>query len=184
MAWRGLLIGIAGLTLAGFWLLKMQNIHRLKLEIAQVETKLGKAQEVWRDSPPLTAKEKKDLQKAQNQLFHMLPKDKDLPSSLEEISRLAREHNLADVSFNTDHGVVSPGAGPAPAPSSPIDSFPIKVSFSVDYRDMAYFLEALQKLPRLVTIESAKLQRGIPLLVGEVVLNAYYQKGELSVKGK
>lgn len=207
MAWRNLFIGIVVLTLGVSWVFKIRNIQRLKGEIVQLETKLSKGQEVWRNYPPLTPAEKRDLQKAEERLFHMLPKDKDIPPLLQEITRLAREYYLVDVSFNTGDGAAAPGASPAPAPASaapqgvvakptpsaspvapqgstPIESIPIKVAFAGDYREIAYFLEALRKLPRLVTIQSLRVQRGIPLLLTEVVLHAYYQKGEVSVPGK
>ncbi len=215
MAWRGLthapqyfslVIGLAAVILAIFWLLKLLNIQRLKAEIVQLEAKLGKGQEVWRDYPPLTQEERKDLQRARERLIRTLPRDKDIPSLLQEISRLAREYNLANVSINTGEGASALGAGQAPAPttgapqvvapqptppvspsaesSGPIASFPLKVAFAGDYREIAYFLEALQRLPRLVTIQSLQLQRSLPLVAAEVILHAYYQKGSLSVTGK
>lgn len=218
MAWRAfktapyrylfrILIAVFVLGFGIFWVLKIRNIQRLKIEVAQMETKLVKGQEVWRTYPPLTPLEKKGLQRAQERLFHMLPKDKDIPSLLQEISRLAQEYNLVDVSFNTADGTAPSGTGPVPPPggaapavvvpnqapavspavsdgSKPVESFPIKVAFSADYREIAYFLEALRKLPRLVTIQSLRVQKGVPLLPVEVVLHAYYQKGDLAVGGK
>lgn len=216
MAWRGLknapqyfsvVIGLAAVILAIFWLLKLLNIQRLKAEIVQLEAKLGKGQEVWRDYPPWTQEERKDLQRARERLIRTLPKDKDIPSLLQEISRLAREHDLVNVSFNTGEGASALGTGQAPAPaggapqvvapqpnppvsptvpesSGPIASFPLKVALAGDYREIAYFLEALEALPRVVTIQSLQLQRSLPLVAAEVVLHAYYQKGSLSVTGK
>jgi Tfp pilus assembly protein PilO len=58
------------------------------------------------------------------------------------------------------------------------------VGFAGGYREIAYFLEATQKLPRLVTVQSLQLQRSAPLVAGEVVVHAYYQKGDLSEAAK
>ncbi|MFQ5902636.1 MAG: type 4a pilus biogenesis protein PilO [Candidatus Binatia bacterium] len=201
-----MVIGVVALILVVFWVFKIRNIQRLRVEIVQLETKLSKGQEIWRDYPPLTPEERRDLQKAQERLFRMLPRDKDIPPLLQEVSRLAREYNLADVSFHTGDGAALSDKGqqpasaasqvaavpqptPAVAPnvqesSGPIASFPLKVTFAGDYRKVAYFLEALQKIPRLMTIQSLQLQRGIPLVVAEVVLKAYYYRGDLSVKVK
>lgn len=202
-----LVMAVVALILAVFWVLKVRNIQRLKAEIIQLETKLRKGQELWRDYPPLTLAERRDLQKAKERLFHMLPKDRDIPSLLQEISRLAREFNLANVSFNLSDGAAAAGASQAPTPASsapqavvpqppppvspsarettgPIGSFPLKVTFAGDYREIAYFLAELQKLPRLVTIQSLQLQRSIPRVAAEVVLHAYFQKGSLSETGK
>jgi Tfp pilus assembly protein PilO len=204
-------VGLIVLVLGAFELFKMYQLQRMKAEIAQLESQLGQGQGVWNEFPPLTPVERRDLQKAQERLFHLLPKDKDIPLLLQEVSRLGRDYNLTDISFNTGNGGAAPGAGqaaqvgggqtgapaspvpqavvPQAAPSSPdtppqessgpIDSFPLKVAFSGDYREIAYFLEALQKLPRLVTVQSLKVQRAVPQVAVELVLRAYYQKGEL-----
>lgn len=202
-----LLVGVVVITLGISSALKTRNIQRLKGEIAQLEGKLSAGQEVWKNYPPLTPAEKRDLHRTQERLFHILPKDKDIPPFFEGITRLAREYNLVDLSFNTTDGAATPGTSTATAPagtapqvvttkpassaaataqesSGPIASFPIKLIFSGDYRETASFLEALKRFPRLVTIQSVTLQRGIPLLQAEVVLHAYYQKGDLSVTEK
>lgn len=198
--------GFAILILAVFWIFKVRNIQRLRSEIVQLEVKLGKGQELWRSSPPLTVREKEELQKAQGRLIRMLPKERDVPSVLQDVGRVARDYDLANLSLSTGGGA-SPSAAPPPAPTSvtppavvaqsvpqvstaaagspgPIDSFTIKATFAADYREIVRFLEALQKIPRLMTVQSLQLQRGIPLIVAEVVLNVYYLKGNLPVNLK
>jgi len=208
MARRGfnVFVATAALALAVMCLLEMRAIQRLKGEIAQVETELSRGQEIWKRYPPLSPTQRRDLEEAQRRLFHMLPRDKEIPSLLEEIAGLARSHNLVDMSFMTGDGVAPSGStppGPAasaasqgsgaqslsgaaatPGASKPIESIRIKVAFAGDYQGIALFLEGLKKLPRLVTAQSLKVQRGIPLLPTEVVLQAYYQKGELAATGK
>ena len=202
-----LIAGFIALILVVIWILKIRSIQRIRKDIVQLETKLSKGQELWRNFPPLSPREKEDLQKAQERLFRMLPKEKDVPSVLQEVSRVAREYDLSNLSVSTAGGAAPPTASQSPTPASgspqpvvpqptpsaitqapesseTIDSFPIRLTFSGDYREIAYFLESLQKIPRVVTIQSLQLQRGIPLVVAEVVLKAYYQKGDLSVKVK
>lgn len=211
-----LAVGLIAVALGAFELFKLFQVQRMKAEIAQLESQLGKGQESWNEFPPLAPAERTDLERAQGRLFRLLPKDKDIPLLLQEISRLARDHSLSDVSFNTGNGAAAPGAGqtaqvgggqvgsaanpvpqavvpqaavpqatpaPADAPeetgSGPIASFPVKMAFAGDYREIAYFLEELQKLPRLVTLQSLKAQRAVPQVSVELVLHAYYQKGEL-----
>lgn len=215
MAWRNFSAGsrylstigaVIALALVLFWVLKIGNIQRLRVEISQVERKIGQGQELWRSYPPLSLEQTRNFLKAQERLFYALPKDKDIPLLLQELSRLAREYRLVDVTFSSSDGT-SPAGGqsaPAGAPSSPnvapppspnvslgapeasgsIASFPVKVGFAGGYREIAYFLEATQKLPRLVTVQSLQLQRGAPLVAGEVVVHAYYQKGDLSEAAK
>lgn len=198
---------LIALSLLVFWGFKIGNLQRLRSEIVQVEGKLSKGQELWRNSPPLTPREKEGLEKAQQRLLRMLPKEKDVPSVLQEVSRVARDYNLVNLSLSTAGGaapaspsqatgpvgsavpvVVAQSASSAPpattGSSGPIDFFVIKVTFGADYQEIAHFLEALQKIPRLVTIQSLQLQRNIPLVVAEVIVNAYYLKGDLTVRPK
>lgn len=202
-----LIAGLAALILVVIWTLKIRNIQRMRNDIVQLETKLSKGQELWRNFPPLSPREKQGLQKTQERLLRMLPKEKDVPSVLQEVGRVAREYDLSNLSISTADGTAPPTASQPPPPvsgppqpvapqptpsvaakapegSGAIDSFPIKLTFSGDYREIAYFLESLQKIPRVVTIQSLQLQRGVPLVVAEVALRAYYQKGDLSIKVK
>ena len=198
----GLVVGVLTLILIVFWVLEIRNIQRLKMEVVQLETNLSKGQELWREYPPLTPGESRNLQEAQDRLFRLLPRDKDIPPMLQEITRLAGKYSLSDISFNTGNGVAPPSAGqpsvpaggatqvvvPQPTPpvpskplerSGPIDSFPLRVAFIGDYREIAYFLEALHRIPRLIKIQSLQLRRGVPLVAAEVTLNAYYRREEL-----
>lgn len=195
------IVGSIAVILVVFWVFKILNVQRLRGEIVQSEAKLGKGQALWKSFPPLTPREKTELQKAQEQLFRMLPKEKDVPSVLQEISRVARDYNLTNLSLKTGDGA-HPATAQSPVPvsgapqavvtqavpavspavaggSGPIDSFAIKVTFAADYQEIAHFLAALPKIPRLVTIQSVQLQRGIPLIGAELVVNAYYLKGNL-----
>lgn len=183
------------------WVFKLRNIQRLKTEILHWETQLSQGQELWQDYPPLTPEQKKERQEAQRRLFSMLPKDKDVPPILQEISRLARRYRLEEVTFKTEEHappgepdrsrtgtvsqvVVSQPASPGPSKASessgPINSFPVTVAFLGDYRQTAYFLKALEGIPRVLRIQSVKLQRQFPVVTAEIVLNAYYQKESLN----
>jgi hypothetical protein len=85
MAWRKFLTyarhlslvgGIVVLALAVHWLLKIREIQHLRLEISQVETRLGQGQELWRSYPPLSPEQSKSLHESRQRLLRMLPKDK------------------------------------------------------------------------------------------------------------
>lgn len=198
-----LAVGSIALALLVFWVFKIRDIQRLRSEILQVEGRLSKGQELWRSSPPLSPREREGLQKAQERLLRMLPKEKDVPSVLQEISRVAQDYSLANLSLTTVESAAPSTAAPPPAPGAPqavvvkpapaaspavagspgpIDFFSIKLTFAGDYREIASFVEGLQRISRLVTIQSLQLQRALPLVVAEVVLNAYYLKGDLSTR--
>jgi Tfp pilus assembly protein PilO len=192
--WRHCVIGVAVLLLASLWSTRVARIRRLGGEIARLEVRLSEGQALAQRHPPLTPAEKKELQSSYDRLWTRLPQEKDLPSLLQEISRLGRNHSLGDLSFKTDGA--NPAGTPAPASpsvtpkpkiereSGPIVAFPARITFAGEYREIAYFLEALQALPRLVTVESIKLERALPLVTGEVVVHGYYRKGELRTAGQ
>ena len=69
-----LMVGLIILILAAFLVFKLRTIQRMRSDIVQLEIKLSKGQEIWRNSPPLSPKEKGDLQRAQERLFRALPK--------------------------------------------------------------------------------------------------------------
>src|SRR5574341_460495 len=198
-----LAVGSMAFLLLVFWVFKIRDIQRLRSEILRVEGKLSKGQELWRSSPPLGPREREELQKAQERLLRMLPKEKDVPSVLQEISRVAQDYNLTNLSLTTVEAAAPSTAAPPPAPGAPqavvvkpapvpspavagppgpIDFFSIKLTFAGDYREIASFVEGLQRISRLVTIQSLQLQRALPLVVAEVVLNAYYLQGDISTR--
>jgi len=93
--------GLVALLLLGFWVFKIRGIQRLRSEILQVEGKLSKGQEMWRNSPPLSPGEREELQKAQERLWRALPREKDVPPVLQDISRVAQDYNLSNLSLTT-----------------------------------------------------------------------------------
>jgi len=206
VSWQGLnrrslrwyfALTVGAVTIAGtiFWGIKVHRIRNLIREVAQVETELAAGQELWRKFPPFDPSEKKALQEAQERLLRMLPEDKDLPTLLQQVSLLTLEYNLSDVFLKTEEFTPSASASVVAAStaaqraksaeySKVIASFPVKLSFAGDYREVAYFLDALQNLPRLVRVDLLRLQRGVPLVKSEVTWKAYYKNGDLPVIGK
>ncbi|MFQ5917243.1 MAG: hypothetical protein ACE5I0_05450, partial [Candidatus Binatia bacterium] len=142
-------ISLIAIALSVFWGLKIQNLWAIKREVTQLETKITSGQELWRQSPPLGPREKRNLQEAQKRLVRKLPEDKDLPSLFQEISRLAYEHDLLHLSIKlADTADPSGKASVAATAVTPkadgaddsklIASFPIRISVSGDYRQVAY----------------------------------------------
>lgn len=196
----GWIVAVAAVLLAVSWALKLRDIQHLQWQVALTEGKLKSAQDLWRNYPPMEPEKRGDLERSQERLFRSLPREKEIPPLYEEISRLAREFNLSEVTIGTEDQAVKPGAekgaspaapprvapaqaaAPSPGPSEdsgPIGSFAVKVSFSGDYREIAYFLEALRTIPRLVTVQSLQMRRRVPVVSAEIVLRSYYQRGAL-----
>ena len=178
-----------------FWGTKVNRIRGLMGEVKQVERDLAAGQELWRRFPPLDPEERKSLQAAQQRILSMLPDDRDLPNLLQQVSHLTRQYNLSEISLHTDElNSSAPSStvaastvaqkGQAVEDTEAIRSYPVKLSFAGDYREIAYFLEALQNIPRLLRVDSVKVQRGVPLVVSEVGWKAYYKNADLLVLGQ
>lgn len=196
----GLVIAVAAALLGVSSALQLRDVQRLKSQVALTETRLKSAQDLWRRYPPLEPEKRKELERTQERLLRGLPKDEDIPMLYEEISRLAREFNLSEVTIGPDGKAGTAGAeqgtppaspprvapaqptSPPPGPAEdigPIGSFLVRVSFTGDYREIAYFLDGLREIPRLVTLQSLELRRRVPVVSAEVVLRGYYRKGSL-----
>ena len=184
-----LALGVVMIGLLVFWGIKVHHVRMLMGEISRVERELSAGQDIWRRFPPLRPNEKLGLQEARDRLLQRLPGNKDIPRLLEQVSRLAREHHLSDISLKTDDIGVSDLNSVAVTPravaqvstsgqSGPMASFPVQLSFAGDYREIAIFLGALQNLPRLLKVESVSLRRGVPLVLSEISWKAYYKNGE------
>jgi Tfp pilus assembly protein PilO len=192
-------IGVAAAILAVSWVLKLRDLQGLRSQVALTETRLKSAQDLWRRYPPLEPEKRKELERTQGRLLRGLPKDEDIPALYEEISRLAREFNLSEMTIGPDGPGAKAGAGTGPSPAGPpsvapvapaspppsaedfgpIGSFTVRVNFTGDYREIAYFLDGLKELPRLVTVQSLQLRRRVPTVSVEILLRGYYRKGGL-----
>lgn len=192
-------VAVAASLLAVSWALQLRDLQRLKSQVALTETKLRSAQDLWRRYPLLEPEKRKELERTQERLLRGLPKDEDIPALYEEISRLAREFNLSEMTIGPDGPGGKPGAGtgtspagpPSVAPAAPasppaapedfgpIGSFMVRVNFTGDYREIAYFLDGLREMPRFVTVQSLQLRRRVPVVSAEVLLRGYYRKGSV-----
>ena len=177
------------------WGMKIHRIRGLIREVKKVELELASGQELWRRFPPLEPNERIALKASQDRLLRMLPADKDLPALLEQVSHLTREYNLSEVSLHTDEfQSAKPGSTVAATAAAKkkqaaednkaVSSFPVQLSFAGDFRETAYFLDALQNLPRLIRVDSVQVKRGVPLVVSEVGWKAYYKNEDLLVMGQ
>lgn len=59
-----------------------------------------------------------------------------------------------------------------------LQSYPVKMTFHAGYREMAEFIQELQGLERLVTIDSLKVKREKSYLSVEITANTYAMEGK------
>ena len=122
---------------------KIQNLSQQKVSLAQ------QVQEVKLKAANLP-KFEKELEEAQNQFLAMavlLPKEKEIPKLLKDISALGRNAGLDFLTFK-------------PLSDIPKDFYaeiPVSINVRGPYHNMGYFFDQVSKLERIVSVTNVKM---------------------------
>lgn len=158
----GITIGIVLLPLVVFYFSyyqqkaeKIQNLNRQKVSIEK------QIQEVKAKAANL-AKFEKELADAENQFSEaavLLPKEKEIPKLLKDISALGRSAGLDFLTFK-------------PLADIPKDFYaeiPVVINVRGPYHNMGYFFDQVSKLERIVTVSNVKMgspkKEGVEMLL-------------------
>lgn len=179
----GAVPGLLILALLSGTALRATQIRRLKSEVRKLDQQILAAREVERNFTPLSAEEEEERRRLQAAFAALIPKEKEVLGLAEEISRITSSRGI--LSFTLKEAEVeqtsrSRRRGEATPVSSEEEtvegasSFLLQISMQAEYEDLAYFLEEVSRLPRLLRIESLEATRGFPLIRVEVLLRAFY----------
>jgi len=133
------------------------GIANIKQQIHSAQLDLNKAKKAARDLPEYRAKIKK-TQKAFKTAAIVLPKTKEIPNLLRNISDLGKGAGLDFLSFK-------PGGETARDFYAEI---PVNISIRGPYHNMGFFLDQVSKLDRIVTVNNIKM--GSPKKIGGEML--------------
>jgi Tfp pilus assembly protein PilO len=173
----------------GISLLLYPKIRRLAASQPEVASLLWKVDAGLRqmtDYTPPTDVERQAWGASRSQLLAKLPPDEDLPKLLEALTLLAGRNRVGDLVVSTSPRVplktdaASPLIGEAALAKAQPDLgvelgyYPIAVSFQAGYRDLARFLEGVERLSPLVSVASLEVRRGVPHVGVQMVLRAYH----------
>ncbi|NOQ46051.1 MAG: type 4a pilus biogenesis protein PilO [Desulfobulbaceae bacterium] len=136
---------------------KIQTLNKQK---ASMKTELMQAQKASRDLPKYRA-DMEETQKRFDAMAVLLPKKKEIPDLLRNISDLGKGAGLDFLSFK-------PGSE---IPQDFYSEIPVDISIRGPYHNMGFFLDHVSKLDRIVTVNNIKM--GSPKEdSGEMLLNS------------
>lgn len=131
-----------------FFLLKpqMDKIKLFDQQIVTAKSDLKKAQRAARDLPKFE-RELEETRLIFEEAAIILPKTREIPNLLRNISDLGKSAGLDFLSFK-------PGNETA---KDFYSEFPIEISIRGPYHNLGFFLDQVSKLERLVTVDNIKL---------------------------
>lgn len=183
LAVQALILGLA-LGLPTFLLLhaKVQRVATLKPQGADLSRKVEEGLRRVSDFTDLRKGERDAWVASRRQLLAKLPPDEDLPKLVESLTLLAGQSRVENLLISTSPRVplTKEAIGETPLAKAQADLgvdlgyYPIQISFQSGYRELARFLEGVQKLPPLVTVASLDVRRGVPRVGVQMVLRAYH----------
>ncbi len=139
---------------------KTETIERLTRQEQDLERRLVKIRKRASNKEKL----KQDLAKTQ-ELFEaysvLLPKDKEIPQLLKDISSLGINAGLDFQSFTPGNDI----------PKDFYAEIPVSINFNGPYHNLGYFLDKVSKLNRIVTVNNINLGGG-KMDSGEMILRS------------
>lgn len=149
---------ITGLLFSFYAFSKIRSIHALRAVIE--ETGAERAQAIGKDSDR-SAEVRKTL-----------PERIWTTEFIETAYNASRKYGIRDLTFDqksggSSHRLTSGNGRPS------LQSYPVRMTFRSGYREMADFIQALQGLDKLVTIDSLKIKRQKSYLAVEMTASTY-----------
>lgn len=180
-----LMVAVAGL-ISLFLYPKVRRLAAHRPEVAKLLWKVDAGLRQMTDYTAPTEAEREAWAASRSQLLAKLPPDEDLPKVVQALTLLAGRSRVAELLITTSARVpLKAGApslliGEAPLAKAQPDLgvelgyYPIEVSFQAGYRDLARFLEGVERLSPLVTVTSLEVRRAVPSVGVQMVLRAYH----------
>lgn len=136
------------------------KLDGLTKQKSQMETKLRKVKKKAQNRERLR-QEVAETQAAFDEISGLLPKEKEIPKLLKDISALGTNAGLDFVSFK-------PGGD---KPKDFYAEIPVNINVTGPYHNLGFFLDQVSKLDRIVTVNNVKL--GSPKMdAGEMLLRS------------
>ena len=158
---------VSGLLFAAYVKAKRSSIKKVQASIEELQ----KSTQVTPESDPETILSLREL----------FPPEGAVTEYIEKAYWIAKSHAIKNLVFEQrSREFIDSGSGKViktlPASSQKpggISVYPVKISFTSGFRNMAEFIRELQNQPRMVTIENLTAKRDTEHLSVEMVLNIY-----------
>ncbi len=155
------------------------ELNKLNKQKVTLEKKLDKVKKKARNKERLE-KELEETQIVFDETSKLLPKEKEIPQLLRDISALGRNAGLDFLAFK-------PGKD---APKDFYAEIPVQINVNGPYHNLGFFLDQVSKLDRIVTVDNIKMSgpkmdAGEMLLASSCTLKTYrFTNKELPKQGK
>lgn len=201
----GLFLLISGIAFLFLFLSKNAELQSLRLQVKEVEGNIVNGKELQARCELPTEDEKSVWYEVRDEYYEKIPQEKKVLGLVKEIAKTALDSSIYDISFSMSTvpgdatGFTAQASTAASVPAGMADAvfdapdheltsdnevidiprsqFAIKTSFHCNYRDLAHFLEALSRLPRMLELATLSIERRVPLMEVEMTLNAFYVEG-------
>jgi Tfp pilus assembly protein PilO len=197
---KGAVIGVIILFIAGLfyflYLPKIKELRKIRAEIDRVEKEIEEAKRIERDFHPVSQEEEGKWKQVKSRLCALIPPERDVHKLIYELAGRARKCNIFDISFKSGKEIntkIFQGRKEVLSPvpiqvkeifEEDVDYFFIKISSHSGYRDLAQFLEDIQKIDRFLEMESLVIKRNFPLISAELAVKAYYRQSSEVISEK
>ncbi len=147
-----------------FYFLRYSPLHKkivsLEQQRNQIETRLAKVKKRAQDRERL-AREVAETERVFLKLSELLPKEKEIPTLLKDISALGTNAGLDFLSFKPGSDILKDFYA----------EIPVEIKVEGPYHNLGYFLDQVSKLDRIVTVNNIKLDSP-SLQEGEMILGS------------
>jgi len=183
------IIGVLIIVLLGvfvfLYLFKLNELNGIKAEINYLEKKIKNASKIERQFQPISQEEESILKETEFRMSLVVPSEKDIIQQDYELARLAKKYNISNISFVRGKEVnqkVSKkdktSSGITKQAEEIFDKnllhFLVRFSCKADYKDLANFLDGIQKTDRFLEIESLTIRKDFHLILVEMAVKFYY----------
>ena len=191
---------ISGIISLPLYLSEINMLKSIQSAINKVEDDVTKGKQLQARCSLPTENEKEVWNEMENEFSRSIPPEKKLLSLVKDIAKIAHDCSIYDISFSMpdanstgNHSTISlsgtdtmagpiPGAGTIPPTQGSETGVKtphqllITTSFHCRYRDLDRFLKGISDLPRVVKVDTLKIDRKLPLMSVKMTLNAFYAK--------
>lgn len=186
------IIGVSIIVLLGVFVLlyffKLNELKDIKAEIIYLDKKIKNARKIERQFQPISQEEESILKETESKMSLVVPSEKDISLQGYELARLAKKNNISNMFFISEKEVnrrFSNRVSKKEITSritkqaeeifdKKLSHFLVRLSCKADYKDLANFLDDIQKADRFLEIESLMMRKDFHLILVEMVVKFYY----------
>ncbi|MGR3177316.1 MAG: hypothetical protein ACUZ8E_04600 [Candidatus Anammoxibacter sp.] len=193
----GILILSASGLFAFFYFPKAKEFKKIKKAANRIERQIKEIRRMERGYQPPSSREEEVWQAARYRLRSIIPTEKDIPQFIYELTVQARKNNIIDIAINSKEETkpkrktiyrrnkrkkdkaeedIQKEVDYDEISGMELGNFNVKLSLHSNFKDLAYFLDDIQKMGRFLEVQSLVIKKEFPLILVEITIKTYYNK--------